>query len=114
MEHGLSLQELVKAAIIAGWTVGCLLLILGSAAARRLLPWMLLWTFLVPFLPFWGHAAFAVVAALLVLQGFGTLLFGKEAADAMIGNLLTDLVKFLFQSLVRPLRLLAKLLRHRL
>jgi hypothetical protein len=82
----------------------------GSIVARRLLLWMLLWTFLASSLPLWGQAVFAAVAGLMVLQGFGALLLGARAADAMVGNLAADLVRFVFKMLILPLRIVPRLL----
>ena len=103
MENGLSLDAVVIPAVIGGWFCGIVLLMCGSLVARRLLVWMLLWTFLAAFLPLWGQAVMAVVAGLMVLQGFGALLLGKHAADAMVGSLAADLVRFIFKILILPL-----------
>jgi hypothetical protein len=110
MENGLSLEAVAKIAVMVGWFLAIVLLMLGSIVARRLLLWMLLWTLLVPFLPPWGQVVFAVVAGLMVLQGFGALLLGKHAADAMVGSLAADLVRFVFKMLILPLRIIRRLL----
>jgi hypothetical protein len=57
-----------------------------------------------------GQAVFAVVAGLMVLQGFGALLLGKDAADSMVGSLAADLVRFVFKMLILPLRIVRRLL----
>jgi hypothetical protein len=110
MENGLSFEAVVKIAVMGGWFLAIVLLMFGSLVARRLLLWMLLWTLLAPFLPAWGQAVFAVVAGLMVLQGFGALLLGARAADAMVGNLAADLVRFVFKKLILPLRIVRRLL----
>jgi len=110
MENGLSFEAVVTLAVIGGWFLAIVLLMFGSIVARRLLLWMLLWTFLASFLPPWGQAVFAVVAGLMVLEGFGALLLGKHAADTMVGNLAADLVRFVFKMLILPLRIIRRLL----
>lgn len=110
IENGLSLEAVVTLAVMGGWFLAIVLLMFGSLVARRLLLWMLLWTFLASFLPPWGQAVFAVVAGLMVLQGIGALLFGARAADAMVGNLAADLVRFVFKMLILPLRIVRRLL----
>jgi hypothetical protein len=110
IENGLSLEAVVTLAVMGGWFLAIVLLMFGSLVARRLLLWMLLWTFLASFLPPWGQAVFAVVAGLMVLQGFGALLLGKHAADTMVGNLAADLVRFVFKMIILPLRIVRRLL----
>jgi hypothetical protein len=95
MENGLSLDAVVIPAVIGGWFCGIVLLMCGSLVARRLLVWMLLWTFLAAFLPLWGQVAMAV---------------GKHAADAMVGSLAADLVRFIFKILILPLIVVRTLL----
>jgi hypothetical protein len=110
MQDGLSIEAVVMLAVMGGWFLAIVLLMFGSIVARRLLLWMLLWTFLASFLPLWGQAVFAVVAGLMVLQGFGALFLGKHAADTMVGNLGADLVRFVFKTLILPLRIVRRLL----
>jgi hypothetical protein len=110
MENGLSLEAVVKIAVMVGWFLAIVLLMLGSIVARTLLVWMLLWTLLAPFLPAWGQAVFAVVAGLMVLQGFGALLLGARAADARVGSLAADLLRFVFKIPILPLRIIRRLL----
>jgi len=110
LENGLNFEAVVVLAVMAGWFLAIILLMLGSIVARRLLLWMFLWTFLASFLPPWGQAVFAVVAGLMVVQGFGALLLGKEAADSMVGSLAADLVRFVFKVLILPLRIVRRLL----
>ena len=110
LENGLTFEAVVMIAVMAGWFLAIVLLIFGSIVARGLLLWMLLWTFLASFLPPWGQAVFAVVAGLMVLQGFGAFLLGKQAANTMVGSLAADLVRFVFKVFILPLRIVQRLL----
>jgi hypothetical protein len=98
-------------AMMVGWFLAIVLLMFGSIVARKLLMWMLLWTFLASFLPPWGQAVFTVVAGLMVLQGFGAFLLGKHAADSMVGSLTADL-SVCFQNSHPPVENRSKIARE--
>jgi hypothetical protein len=51
MQDGLSIEAVVMLAVMGGWFLAIILLMFGSLVARRLLLWMLLWTFLASSLP---------------------------------------------------------------
>lgn len=96
-----------------GWLLVVLLYFLGSIFGRRLLGWMFLFTLLAPFLPDWGIAAFAVIIGLIALQGFASLIIGKDAANTMVGSLAADLVRFVVKSIIFPFKLFRNLFRGR-
>ncbi len=111
----MSLPDLVpyEFAILIGWFAVGLLYMFGSLVWRRACLAMFLFTFVAPFLPSWGRLVFMAIVALIFLQGFAALLIGARAADAMVGNLAADLVRFAVRLLIAPLILALNWFRRR-
>jgi hypothetical protein len=125
MQDGLSLEGLLQLVVMVGCFWGIGLFIIGrmfglpfvSVVGQRLIVFTVImvlgpfvWPYLSPPTQLAVLAVFAVVAGLMVLQGFGALLLGARAADAMVGNLAADLVRFVFKMLILPLRIVRRLL----
>jgi hypothetical protein len=126
MQDGLSLEGLLQLVVMVGCFWGIGLFIIGrifgspfvSVVGQRLIVFTVIpmvlgpfvWPYLSPPTQLAVLAVFAVVAGLMVLQGFGALLFGARAADAMVGSLAADLLRFVFKIPILPLRIIRRLL----
>lgn len=89
--------------LIIGWGSVALLFLIGSRGARQVLGYMVLYTFLLPWLQAPSNSSRVVmvvlilVIGLVILQWLASAVIGKRAADSMVGSLAADLIRSVFK-----------------
>jgi hypothetical protein len=106
------MYEIITLGIVA---TGLLMMlgVLKSKAAINILFVIILCGILLPFaaslgkgLDSWLLLVFGVIFALLLLQGFAALIFGRRAADSAVGSLIANLLLAPFRVLIGIFRTL--------
>jgi hypothetical protein len=108
-------SQLISVLLFSGFLLGAILLMLGFRGAGHFLFLLLIFTIAFPFLwellPFWATLVFMAFVALVFLRVVASFVLGKAAADTMVGNLATDLIRLLIIILIFPIQVIRQLRR---